>query len=529
MSGGLTLVSRMAAVPALGIPSVARRPGQDRESLERLASEVRSARPHLVDHWEATAVVEALGYNDGRVQREFGLANTLEVGEYIWEGRAPVGVPLPPWIPETESTGRIVARSAISTLVYAVPWLSVFVGQTLSPTAMMLPSQVAPAVALALMFSLVVSGGFVQAIVRRGEFYVGNLQVGLAREVIRVLTRAGMLITVVVALAGVGLGWYFELAGWPALILGADVFVTLSALWMVCGTFAIRRQQWRVSVTFGFGFVAFLAARQLGADVLTAQLVAATVLLIAALAQSRGLFADGQARPASVNLPQLSVVVYRTAPYFWYGIAYFSFLFADRLVAGTAGSGVDAAFGIPVPYVAGMELALLTFLLAASGLEVAGALFSRALTNEARQPFLGDSRPLVTAMQRHHTRALLLAVGTFIVAAVLVAAGARALLSDTLSLVSWRLLLVGDLAYLCLALGLVNALALFQTGRPWAAVRGLSIALGINLAAGFILGHFYGSYFASAGLLCGALAFVILSTADVRQAVARPDFSYAVR
>lgn len=521
----------MGTAAALGLPSVARRPGTDRESLERLAAEVRTARPHLVDHWEATAVVEALGYNDGRVYREFGLANTLELGEYIWNGREPTPAASPAWTPETESTGRIVARSAISTLVYAVPWLSVFIAQTISPTAMVLPSQVAPAVALALMFSLVVSGGFVQAIVRRGEFYVGNLQVGMAREVIGALTRVGMSITVVTATAGVGLGWYFELAGWPALILGADVFVTLSALWMICGRFAIRRQQWRVSVTFGFGFAGFLCARQLDADVLTAQLVAATVLLIAALAQSRGLFADGTARAEGVRMPQLSVVVFRTAPYFWYGIAYFSFLFADRLVAGTAAAAAtaDAAFGIPIPYVAGMELALLTFLLAASGLEVAGALFSRAITNEARQPFLGDNRPLVAALRRHHMRALLLAAGVFFLAAAIVAVGARALLGETLSPVSWRLLLIGDAGYLCLAVGLVNALALFQTGRPWGAVRGLTLALGINLVGGFVLGHLYGSYFASAGLLVGAVAFVIISTIDVRHAVARSDFSYAVR
>lgn len=519
----------MSAATALALPAVVRRPGEDRQSLDRLATEVYAARPHLIDHWEATAVVEALGYNDGRVQREFGLATTLDVGEYIWRGRPLVATPPPAWTPEIESTGLIVTRSTLSTLVYAVPWLSVFVGQTIVPSAMVLPSQVAPAVALALMFSLVVSGGFVQAIVRRGEFYVGNRQVGLAREVISVLTRVGMFMTVATALAGVVIGWYFELAGWSALILGADVFITLSALWMVCATFAIRRQQWRVSVTFAFGFAGFVVARQLGADVLTAQLLAATVLLLAALAQARGLFADGQARATSVRLPQLSVVVYRTAPYFWYGIAYFSFLFADRLVAGTAGSAADSAFGIPVPYVAGMELALLTFLLAASGLEVAGALFSRAFTNEARQPFLGDSRPLAVAMRRHHLRALLLTVVAFVLSAAVVAVGARVLLSDTLSPISWWLLLVGDAGYLCLAVGLVNALALFQTGRPWAAVRGLSVALAVNLVGGFVLGHLYGAYFASTGLLIGAITFVIISTIDVRQAVARPDFSYAVR
>jgi len=529
MSRLLTLAPRAAQQPRV-VPQPDRDRQADEQRLRALTAEVRRLRPQLFDRWEATAVVESLGYNDGRVRQEFGLANTLEVGDLIAYERRAIDMQVTPWQPEVERASRIALRSAVSTLVYAVPWLSVFVAQTIEPAAMQLPTEVAPAVSLALMFSLVVSGGFVQTIVRRGEFYVGNKQVGLAKDVVGLLTRSGVAVTVVLALVGVLAGRYFGLAGWPALILGADVLVTLSALWMACAAFTIWRQQWRVSVTFGFGFAAFIIARQLGADVLTAQLVAAAVLLVVALAQSQSLFVSLAARTQRVRLPQLSVVIYSTAPYFWYGLAYFSFLFADRLMAGVSSpASSNAAFGLQPAYVAGMELALLTFLLAATGLEVASGLFSRAMINEARRPFLGDASALIRALRRHHLRALAFTAAGFVVSAAMVSGGARYFLGDTLAAESWQLFAVGNAGYFCLALGLVNALALFQSGRPWVAVRALSIALAVNLIAGFVLGHMFGTNYAAVGLLIGAATFMLGSTIDVRRALAQADYSFAAR
>ena len=70
------------------------------------------------------------------------------------------------------------------------------------------------------------------------------------------------------------------------------------------------------------------------------------------------------ALPPGVRMPRLSVLVYWTLPYFWNGTVYFAFLFADRLSAGTASAAAGGPFGIPSAYSLGMELALLTLLIA---------------------------------------------------------------------------------------------------------------------------------------------------------------------
>ena len=501
-------------------------------SLDELVANVHAERSRLLDAWEATALVESLGYSDARVQREFGFSDTLAAGEYVYVHSRPQAGEGSDWVPKTESLTTIVTRSAASTLIYTVPWLAVFVAQAVRPNIMRLPSRVAPALTLALMFSLVWSGGFVQAIVRRGEFYVGVRQLGLAREVVDGLLRISVALTVVASLVGVVIGWYFELFTWPSLVLGADVFMIMSVLWMVCGTFAIRQQQWRVAAAFVAGFAAFAVARTTGADVLTSDLAAVTAVLIAAALQVRYLFTEGKSLhecPKGVSLPRLPVLVYWTVPYFWYGAAYFAFLFADRLAAGTAVVGLgDTPFSIPRPYTTGMELALLTLLVAASGVEVAGALFARAIVTEAGRPFLGDARLPAAALARHHGRALALAVSIFVVTAIGIAGLAPRMLPGELTSLAWSTLLIGDIGYGCLAVGFVNALVLFETQCPWAAVQTLTAALVLNLASGYVLSHIFGSFYAVDGLLIGATYFAVASTIAVRRTLRHADYVFAV-
>jgi hypothetical protein len=62
------------------------------DSLDELVANVHAERSRLLDAWEATALVESLGYSDARVQREFGFSDTLAAGEYVYRhSRAQAG------------------------------------------------------------------------------------------------------------------------------------------------------------------------------------------------------------------------------------------------------------------------------------------------------------------------------------------------------------------------------------------------------------------------------------------------------
>jgi hypothetical protein len=501
-------------------------------AIDELVMRVTTVRSRIVDSWEATALVESLGYTDARVRAEFGLRDTRAAGEQVYARMTPCSAPAERWSPPNpEPAVKIVVRSAASTLIYAVPWLAIFVAQVVRPNVMRLPTQIAPAVALALMFSLIASGGVVQALVRRGEFYVGLDQPEMARQVIRAILRAGIVAVVAVALAAILLGWYFELFAWASLVLGADAFIIMSVLWMVCGAFAIRQQQWRVAAAFAVGFAAFATIRIAGADVITAQWAAAAVVVAVAAVQLRRVLGvrSRAGLPRGVQMPRFSVLLYWTVPYFWYGTVYFAFLFADRIAAGAVvATATGGPFSVPAQYNFGMELALLTLLLAASGVEVAGALFARAMRNEAARPLMPDSNELTAALRRHYKRSIALTLVTFAVTAVLIAMLAHRMLPNAFTLNAKVTLLVGDAGYCCLALGLLNALLLFETGRPWTVVREFTIALGINVASGYVLSHVLTSFHVVDGLLLGAAYFAAASTIAVRRTLQRPDYAYAM-
>ena len=38
--------------------------------------------------WEATALIESLGYTDARIRREFGYPDTAALGVYVFDGAA---------------------------------------------------------------------------------------------------------------------------------------------------------------------------------------------------------------------------------------------------------------------------------------------------------------------------------------------------------------------------------------------------------------------------------------------------------
>jgi hypothetical protein len=345
------------------------------------------------------------------------------------------------------------------------------------------------------------------------------------------LLRIGVVLTVATAFAGSVIGWYFDLFAWPVLVLSADAFIVMSVLWMVCGIFSIRHQQWRVSVAFAAGFVAYAVARSAQVDVLAGHLIAATVVLIVAALQTRLLFADAETpgRLPAVPFPRLYVLIYWTTPYFWYGAAYFAFLFADRIAAGAALVALaDAPFGVPPAYNLGMELALLTLLIAASGVEVAGGLFARAMAREAVGTYLGDPCRLALALRRHHVRVLGVALATFVVTALAVVIVVQRLMAAELTPLARLTWLAADLGYGCLAVGFVNALVLFQVQRPWSAVRVLTTALAINLASGYVLSHLFGSFHAVHGLVLGAGYFAVVSTIAVRRTLRHADLAYAV-
>src|SRR5215210_375297 len=151
-------------------------------ALDQLVTAVASARPRLLDAWETTALIESLGYTDARIRREFDFADTAALGRHVFDTLSRRPTPPAAAIDRPPERPAIVSllNSVASSLVYALPWLVTFIVERVRPDALRLPGAAGPPLSLAVMISLIVSGGFIQAIARRGQFYIGLKQPGLA-------------------------------------------------------------------------------------------------------------------------------------------------------------------------------------------------------------------------------------------------------------------------------------------------------------------------------------------------------------
>ncbi|MBY0492696.1 MAG: hypothetical protein K2Y23_00655 [Cyanobacteria bacterium] len=501
-------------------------------ALQSLIGSVRRSAPDLVDEWEATAWVESFGWTDERIRHAFGLNDTRALGRHIFELR------------DRRKTMRQEARAFVRrawrmpllagaysrTLVYALPWLVMFAIEAVWPDAFGTRPEMAGPISVAVMISLISTGGYVQAIARKGSFYLGMNQIVLARHVGLLLCRGGVITTMILALSGFAAGEYFDVFGSTAARLVATAyFVMLSMLWLACAMVSLVQPRWRVPVIYLGGGAVFLVARAVfHSSTLTAHTLAligsvviAAVVTVEAFRGSR----QRDTRTERVVLPRTPVLLHSLLPHFVYGIAYFTFLFADRLSAGSALPLVSGLpFGITPDYKRGIDLAFLVFLLVAGGVECCNLAIMRAWRRDAKTAVAGAA---VFVDRLNHRRRLSLAiiVGLFVVLSVTAAviAGRVSFLIPGSSIT----FAAGCFGYALFAIGLLDALLLFSVNRPGEVLRALLPALLLNLAGGYAFSHIAGANYAVAGLVFGAALFAVRARQGVTSALRRPDFAYA--
>ena len=501
-------------------------------ALHNLIGAVRRSAPDLVDEWEATAWVESFGWTDQRIRRAFGLADTRALGRHIFEQPAPVAE-APRRTTTRPSRSRFVSTllgAYSATLVYALPWLVMFGVEAVWPDAFEAQPEMAGPISVAVMLSLISAGGYVQAIARKGSFYLGMNQLVLARHVGLLLCRVGLMATALLALSGFVAGEYFDIFGTTrARAVATFYFVLLSVLWLACAMASLITPRWRVPVVYiGAGAVFLVARSVFDASTLAAHTLALIVAVILATVFAVEAFRGSHhrdTRTERVVLPRTPVLLHSLVPHFMYGVAYFTFLFADRLSAGSALPAVTGLpFGIAPDYKRGIDLAFLVFLLVAGAVECCNLATMRLWRRDARHVVVG-APAFRTRLDRRRTYSLLIIIAVFAAAAM--TAGRISDRVDFLTPQAYITFLCGCAGYALFAIGLLDGLLLFSVNRPWAVLSALAPALLVNLIVGYACSHIAGPEYAVAGLVCGAIVFMARARQSANAALARPDFAYA--
>lgn len=397
--------------------------------------------------------------------------------------------------------------------------------------------RLASTVAVSTILSFLVTGGFVQAISQLSIYYHEQRSYVLARVISWRLLGIGA----AAALGAGAVGLLIEIVGsWVPFSLaaiGCAYYVALSFLWLVLSILYALQRHLAVIAIFAVGTGVVTLMQQFTAfDLVTAHLTALSAAVVSgAIYAARALRllqrrADATARLA--RLPRPTLLAAGVAPYFCYGIAYFGFLFLDRLIGWSTGRN-PLPIWLDTPYEYGLDFALLAFVLTLPQLEYAVHKFSGTLI-AVQESFDGMN---ASGHNRHFVRFYFRQVGVL----ALVGTASAWLMWQLLSAlrgsdgflnlgapqpVTFEVFEWGVVGYLLLAFGLMNAIFLFSLSRPLSVLFALAVAVVVDFGVGWWLSRELSYWHSVIGMTAGACVFAVLTAIAAIRVLRRLDYYY---
>jgi len=508
-----------------------------REPIDDLLAEVRQVAPQVIGYREIAALIESFGCDD-RSAKELGFPDVFSLAKHL-SARFPrssaeqaSASAVSRWLLFRYEAGRALRKLSLG-LSYVVPWAVLLVLQYRRPDALQVTPELGGALSLALIASLITTGGFIQMISRSGSFYYGLEEPFVARSSCMVLLNFGLIGTLMFAMLGLVLGLYFHLFASSHLVLAALEYVVLSLLWMFCAVLAVQSLGWCIPVVF------LLSGLAIGLIKMLSSLGTITILVLWPIMAVMGTLScvlvgfycaekkyPGKEKSAS---PRQSIWFISLVPFYAYGAIYFSFLFADRMAAGSAIPWVSGLnFGIDSSYQRGMDLVLLAFLITAALVEYLSDSFLRFWRRLADEAAYSDSVSLVASLRQRHWKLMLVTGSVFVGIALGAWLAFYHFTAAALTARLWQTSVMGGLGYLLLSMALLEIIILASVNSTSAALLAVTLGLGVNVLTGYGLSHLLGAHYAAAGLLAGSAVVLWRCTAAVRRILHRPDYHYAI-
>ena len=505
------------------------------DELRSLLAKVEAVSPQLVDHWQATAIVESLGYTDRSIQEEFGFADALALGRHIYDCHQSTVytnfdfvAPNPQQNPWAEF--RIFLAEFSRSFVYAVPLLSVLVLEylPLKRTVEWLPPELATLFTLATIASLSTSGGFVQMIQRRGLFYLHLGEMQQVRWVCSTFFKLGMGTSLFLSFISIWFGFYSSLFADQYLILATFYYLTLSALWMLFAVFSLLLPWGTPMVLVGLTGLFFILRVGFGLGALETQILTMCITLVAISAaiifQFRQRVSKKNSLQNEIKPPHVGTLIYLLFPYFGYGVLYFAFIFADRVAAGLAINPASGLiFAIDSSYQRSLDLSLLNFLLFVPLVEYCSYVFIRSWYQKSGSVFVSLSVYFSAQLRRHYRRIVWSMLGSF---SLLIPLTLAIFKPQDWGTAEVLLTIAGSIGYLLFSIGLLNAILLFSLNRASLVLQAIVPALAFNFCTGYVLAHLIAPSFAVVGLMVGSTTFMLISGRSLGRSMRQPDYGY---
>jgi hypothetical protein len=503
--------------------------------LQNLINSIYTNYPNVCDPWEIVAIVEALGYTDKTIESDFGCPNALILGQFIYAQReqfpfAEIATRIDKEQPTFKDELDIFFAQFFHSFIYTVPFIILLILNylPLDKQSDFLPPELNSLFGFVTMASLITSGGFVQMISRRGLFYIGLEAHVQANRICTSILSMGIFTTILLGSFGVLFSFYQGIATDRYTIVAGIYYLILSTIWMLFAIVGLQNRFAAPAILIGvtccfFGFRVFLKLSALESQIAMISIAFVSLIVLFVLNQ----LAHRSIRPKFgqiVTLPQLSVLIYLLIPYFLYGIVYFGFIFADRLVANIAVAGhLRWIAGNNLDYQNSMDLALLNLLLIVPLVEYCSYKMVMFWYDRAKNMTMLEIDSLSWQLQKKYwlllSRILLYFGLLMSIVIILLSILQRSQIDNALTIFAC-------MGYLLFAIGLFNTVILLSLDRLYDILGILTIATIIDFIIGYLLSSLFGVYLAAIGLVIGASFFAITSSRKILKAIERPEYCY---
>jgi len=399
----------------------------------------------------------------------------------------------------------------------------------------------ATVVAIGTVMSFIVTGGFVQAIGRKGMSYSEAGNHVLARVVCYGLIKLGTALGLAVALGFYALNLIIPFFTQEMVWISLMYYVLLSELWLFISVLYVytRRAAILLSTLAGVGIVHIVMTQTnwgiyaahglglLGTNVIVG--VYGYHLLGKAAQSVSGNFKDAR-------LPAWSILYYSLRLYFLYGMFYFGYLFLDRLVGWSASAQpLPYIIWFRTPYELGMDWALVSLVFSIALLEYTINEFAARIIPIQKRFSAFDIERHNRYFTRFYVRqfillvviALISIIGTYYAVGWLRRFEAIKLVRDFFkSPITFFVYWIGAVGYNLMVVGLFNGVFFFSLSRPVPALRAIVLASVVNAGVGYLLSRMIGYQYSAVGLVIGSLVFAVLATRSALRLMNDLDYFY---
>ncbi|MEM6291883.1 MAG: hypothetical protein AAGA54_11480 [Myxococcota bacterium] len=502
-----------------------------------------------LDAWAVAATLESFGLRDVDAEEQFGSGSIFHLAETIYDeiSNAPsepttlkAMESLTPWA-RLKSFIVYYCKGTLFAMPMATQIAAVLILRYSLWAWLDFSNLEATLVALGTIASFIVTGGFIQAIGREGTFYTGQKNWKLLEEVCRliILTGTGLMLAVVLGFCVFNL--FVPVLAWRYAVVSLTYFVLLSPMWLFLGVLFMLQDNFAIVLTTTVGTVAVhLMMTYTSYGIYAAHWIGLAVTNVVACGYGafriRKRRKELEKRFEKSLLPRSSVLLYIVLPFLVYGVLYFTFLNADRIIGWSAARGyLPLVIWFRTPYELGMDWALLSLVFTIAVLEYSVNEFSRTIIPVQEATKAADYKAHNRHYQRFYNRQRIMLAVVAVISVTITYFGVRSLeqydhikeVRDFFaSPITYEVFWYAAISYSLLALGLLNSLFFFSLARPNVVVACIWPALVTNVVVGYVASRMISFEYSVLGLLAGSVVFAALTSRRASKLFRTLDFYY---